>query len=87
MESMSRDFGITATPQLHNAMVTLHCRAGQLDMAVSMLAKMPFSPDMVALHAVLDSCRSCGNAEVGKEAFEHVKRFQEGCQSTWLLSD
>jgi pentatricopeptide repeat protein len=68
--SMARDFGIAPSLEHHAGLVDLLCRAGRLDDAVSLVRKMPFSPNLVVWNTVLGACRYSGNVELGRRAFE-----------------
>ena len=84
-ESMSKDFGIIPTLEHHAGLVDLLCRVGQLDKAVSIIKKMPFSPNLVVWNTVLGACRYNGNVELGKHAFEHSLDLDEKDPAAYIL--
>jgi pentatricopeptide repeat protein len=71
-EAMSKDYGIVPMVEHHTCMVDLHSRAGNLEKAVDMIGSMSLSSHILMWHTVLGSCRSLGNAKVGKQAFENA---------------
>ena len=84
-EAMSKDFGIIPTLEHHAGLVDLLCRVGQLDKAVSIIKKMPFSPNLVVWNTVLGACRYNGNVELGKHAFEHSLDLDEKDPAAYIL--
>ena len=74
-EAMSQKFGIEPTLEHHTCMVNFLTRAGNFDKAISMIKKMPFSPDLVMWHALIGTCQHWGNIEFGRMAFKEVLRL------------
>eukprot|EP00250_Pteridium_aquilinum_P015263 c22481_g3_i1 orf=155-3055(+) len=72
---MTKEYGITPTFKHHTCMVSLLCRAGQLDEAAVMIEQMPLSPNLVVLCCMLDACWKWGNVELGRWAFERAMRL------------
>ena len=71
-ESMNKDYGIMPMVEHHMCMVDLFGRAGNLEKAVDMIERMSFSSHLMMWHTILGACRSLGNADVGKQAFENA---------------
>jgi pentatricopeptide repeat protein len=71
-EAMTRDFGINPTLEHHTCMVNFLGRAGEFEKAISMIKKMPSSPDHVMWHALMVTCQHWGNVEFGRKAFKEV---------------
>ncbi|KAH7289675.1 hypothetical protein KP509_30G013800 [Ceratopteris richardii] len=69
-EVMSKGFGIYPMPDHHNCMVNLLGHAGDLDMAITIIRKMPYHPSLKVWHTFLKACRNCGSMEFGRLAFQ-----------------
>ena len=75
LEIMTEDYGISPTTEHHICMVSLLARAGHLDMALKMAAKMQsYSPPLI-WDAMLTGCEKWGNMEVGRFAFENESKW------------
>ena len=58
-------------------MVDLLARAGHIIMAIELIKKMPFHPNIRFWLSVLGACRKWRNVELGRCAFEHAVRLDE----------
>ena len=65
-------------------MIDLYSRAGQIDNAMAMTNKMPFSPDLAVWHIILGACQKWGNLEVGTLAFEYAVQLREEDQIAYI---
>ncbi|KAI5074984.1 hypothetical protein GOP47_0010945 [Adiantum capillus-veneris] len=74
-ESMSKEYGLAPHLEHHTCMIDLFTKVGRLNEAMSLVKKMPFSPDFSTWHTVLDACKDWGNMELGMQAFEHAMHF------------
>lgn len=71
-EVMSKDYGVVPILEHHSCMVDLLGRAGWVDKAVALIEEMPISPNVVVWHTVMGACRTWGNVELGRRAFEEA---------------
>ncbi|KAH7429006.1 hypothetical protein KP509_09G027000 [Ceratopteris richardii] len=76
-EMISKDYGIPHTIKHHACMVDLFGRSGHLDNALSLVNKMPFSPNLVVWHIILGACKGIGSIGIGKHAFNHALQSDE----------
>lgn len=74
---MSKIHGIVPILEHHSCMLDLLGRVGQLEKALVLLRQMPCDPNLVVWRSVLGACKSLGNAELGKQAFEHAVCLDE----------
>lgn len=74
---MSKVHGIAPLLEHHSCMLDLLGRVGLLGKALIFLRQMPFDPNLVVWHSILGACKSLGNTELGKEAFEHTVSLDE----------
>lgn len=70
-EAMSKDFGLVPALEHHTCVVDMLGRAGQLETAVALIMKMPFTGDHVVWDSLLGSCRHWGDERFAKEVFDH----------------
>ena len=75
LEIMTEDYGISPTIEHHTCMVSLLARAGHLDMALKMAAKMQCDSPPLIWDAMLTGCEKWGNMEVGRFAFENESKW------------
>lgn len=83
LAAMSRDHGITPTPDHYNCMVDLFGRFGQLDKAVA-IAKDLQSSGLV-WKTVLAACQKWGNLELGRQAFQAVVALDRNDTAAYIL--
>ncbi|KAH7277334.1 hypothetical protein KP509_39G045800 [Ceratopteris richardii] len=76
-EAMDSDYGISPTLEHYSCMVDLLGRAGQLEKAVSLIFKMPFTPTIAIWDSVLAACQKWRNLELARLAFEHALLLNE----------
>ena len=75
---MSKNYGITPTLRHHTWMVDVCGRAGKFDNAIAIISEMPLGPDQIVWKNLLSACRNWGNANLGKQVFQHsVHSFNE----------
>ena len=77
LRAMYDDYGITPTLEHYACFIDILSRASQIDMVVIFVDKIPFQPNCVLWHIVLNACRKLGHKELGKETFEHVMELNE----------
>jgi pentatricopeptide repeat protein len=68
-EAMTEEHGIFPSLQHHSCMVDVFGRAGDLDAALTMIQRSPFSPNLVMWQSVLNACKKWGNVRCGQHAF------------------
>ncbi|WOL19994.1 hypothetical protein Cni_G28796 [Canna indica] len=71
-QQMEKDHGISPTREHYTCMVDLLGRAGYLDEAESIIAKMPIKPDSVVWGALLGACKMYGDPAIGKRAADQI---------------
>ena len=84
-EAMSKDYGIVPIIEHHICMVDALGRIGELNGALSMIKKMPFCPNIVTWHSMLNACRNWGNVDIGKEAFKHALCLDRNDSASYAL--
>ncbi|KAI5060747.1 hypothetical protein GOP47_0025167 [Adiantum capillus-veneris] len=85
IEEMSQVYDLLPLRQHYNCIIDLLARAGQLDVALAFVEKIPFQPDLVAWTAVLGGCRISGNTELGRHAFQCSVSLLEDCLAGFAL--
>jgi pentatricopeptide repeat protein len=70
-------YGMLATVEHHTALIDLLARAGQLGLALGILARSPFSPTHAMWLTLLGACKKWHDVEVGELAFQHATRSNE----------
>ena len=63
----------------------IFARVGQIDMALAMVKRLPFNPNLDVWHTVLGSCRKCGNVELGKEVFKNAVSIGKQHAASYVL--
>lgn len=76
-ESMGECHGIMPSLEHYNCMADLFARAGQVDKAITIIREMPFHPNHVVWHTLMNACRIWGNLELGIEAFGHAVQIDD----------
>lgn len=84
-EAMSKGFGIVPMFEHHICMIDSLSRAGELERAVTIIKKMPFCPNIVIWHSILEACKNWGNLELGKQAFEQATTQNEKDAAAYAL--
>ncbi|KAH7296208.1 hypothetical protein KP509_26G013500 [Ceratopteris richardii] len=64
--------------------IDLLARAGQLQVAVSIIECMPFHPNLVIWHIILSACNKCSHVKLGRHVFEHALALNEYEPSTYI---
>ena len=77
MHDMYTYHGVGANLKHHTCIIDMFGRVGRLDLALITIDKMPFPPNLVVWHSVLESCKKLGNVELGKSVFEHTLNLDE----------
>ncbi|PIN07104.1 hypothetical protein CDL12_20332 [Handroanthus impetiginosus] len=75
---MKKDYSIQPQLEHYGAMVDLFARAGLLEEARGMIEEMPMEPDVVIWRALLSSCRTHRNFELGEEVVAKIKHLGSG---------
>ncbi|KAH7294641.1 hypothetical protein KP509_27G011000 [Ceratopteris richardii] len=78
-EAMSASYGVPPNLEHHSCVIDLLSRRGEVEMAVSMVMKMPFAPSSMLWHTVLGACRNTGSVQFGKQAFNNATQFHYNC--------
>ncbi|KAI5069551.1 hypothetical protein GOP47_0015852, partial [Adiantum capillus-veneris] len=68
-EAMSGSYGVSPNLEHHSCVVNLLGRRGELDMAVSMMKKMPFAPSPLLWHTIMGACKNLGSEQFAKQTF------------------
>lgn len=68
----TRGYGIISSVEHYTCMLDLFCRAGLLEMVMTLIEEMPFIVDLTAWQTVLDACQKWGNMKFGMWAFKHA---------------
>ncbi|XP_024517012.1 pentatricopeptide repeat-containing protein At3g53360, mitochondrial [Selaginella moellendorffii] len=86
--SMIGDYGFQPIEEHCGCMIDLLGRAGHLSEAKTLLARMPFKPNLIAWMSLLGSCKVHGNLELGRDAALKVLEFDpENAAAHMLLSE
>ncbi|KAH7332416.1 hypothetical protein KP509_20G086100 [Ceratopteris richardii] len=83
-ENMSEVYGIPATVSHHICIVDLLGRAGQLDMAISMMNRAPCHPNSYLWLSMLGACRKWGQVELGRGIFYEAVQSDEKEASAYV---
>ncbi|KAI5070801.1 hypothetical protein GOP47_0015144 [Adiantum capillus-veneris] len=83
--TMSREYGISPSFKHQTCIVSLLCRAGQLEEAAALIKQMPLPSNLVMWSCMLDSCRKWGNVELGRWAFDQAICVRELDSSPFIL--
>ncbi|XP_020104021.1 pentatricopeptide repeat-containing protein At4g02750 [Ananas comosus] len=83
--SMHRDFGVTAKPEHYTCMIDLLGRAGRLEEALDLMAKMPSEPDSTMWGALLGASRIHRNTELGEKAAKMIFEMEPDNAGMYVL--
>ncbi|KMZ65979.1 putative Pentatricopeptide repeat-containing protein [Zostera marina] len=77
-KSMTVDYGIIPTTETYACMVGVMSRAGLLNQALDVIAKMPSSikPNAKCWGALLNGASIVGDVEIAKTAFDHLAKIE-----------
>jgi pentatricopeptide repeat protein len=81
----SRNHRIRLEMEHHVCMVVIYGCAGHFDKALSMIKAMPASNAPSVWLALLRACRTWGNVEVGKLAFDQAVKLQTDSAAAYVL--
>ena len=84
-EAMSKDYGISPAIEHQSCLIDVLCRSGQLEKAITMVKKMPSSPDLVVWHTILGACQKCGNVKFGERAFEEAMQLDDNDSAAYAM--
>lgn len=84
-KSMKDNHGVTPTLEHFNCLVDLLGRAGHLTEAEGLLKAMLPESDVVGWIALLSSCKTYGNVELGRHCFYQVVEMDDTCGSGFVL--
>ncbi|KAL4011465.1 hypothetical protein IC575_028524 [Cucumis melo] len=86
--SMTKDFGISATPEHFVCMVDLFGRAGLLKLALDLIDQMPFKPNASIWGSLLSACRIHHDTEMAELAMKNLLELNtENFESYILLAN
>ncbi|CAL9071275.1 unnamed protein product [Musa textilis] len=74
-DSMERVYKIKPGVEHHGCLVDLLGRAGLIEEAKKVVREMPMEPDSYVLGALLNACSMHGEAELGRETAERLKKL------------
>ncbi|CAM8972962.1 unnamed protein product [Rhodiola kirilowii] len=80
-----KDHGIEPTMEHYSCLVDLYGRAGMLEKASDLIARMPFPPGATVWRTLLSACHVHRNAELGKFAAEKLFSIQPHHSSAYVL--
>lgn len=83
--SMIEEFGIVPETMHFACIVDLLGRAGLLQEAEELILQMPLQPDVVVWTSLLGACRTHGNVEVGRRAFESILKMDPRDSGPYIL--
>eukprot|EP00250_Pteridium_aquilinum_P018807 c24213_g11_i1 orf=207-1673(-) len=66
------DHDFIPTGEHYTCLADMYGRAGHIDMAITLIERLPFHPGVVLWHTVLGACHKWGNVELARHAFEYV---------------
>eukprot|EP00250_Pteridium_aquilinum_P000221 c10244_g1_i1 orf=80-2863(+) len=84
-ESMSKDFGVAPDLKHYGIILDLLGRAGDFSRIVKMLGSMPLQADLAIWMCLLGACRTHGNVELAKMAFDHAVNLQPKEGAAYVL--
>ncbi|KAH7438128.1 hypothetical protein KP509_04G002300 [Ceratopteris richardii] len=73
LQLMTGEYGLKPTLKHHTCMAHLLSSTGHLDQAFSLMENIPFRPDIVFMHAILDASKKWGDSNIGRRIFEHTQ--------------
>lgn len=82
---MSRSYGITPCLKHYSSMLDLFGRAGDFRRVQNMLSKMPMQANLNTWLCLLSVCRTHGNVEMAKQAFDHAVNLQPNQATAYVL--
>ena len=82
---MKRNYALPSDPKHFVCLFDLLGRAGDFRKLKGILPKMPVQPDIAVWLCLLASCRTHGNMEVGKFAFDCAVRLQPKEPAAYVL--
>jgi pentatricopeptide repeat protein len=77
VKCMSTQYGMKLDLEHYTCIIDALCRAGQVNLAITMIKDLPFSPDQVVWHSILGGCSKWGELELGRHAFEYAILLDE----------
>lgn len=84
-ESMSRDHGILPRMEHYVTIMDLLGRAGNFSQLEALLSSMPVQPDLNVWSSLLAACRTHGQVDLGRKAFDCVVRLQPAHTAAYFL--
>ena len=73
---MIKYYDLSPTLDEYACLIDLYARQGHLSKAVQVMDDMPFKPNCVIMSAVLNSCKTYGAVELGREVFDRLLSLQ-----------
>lgn len=83
-ELMTSAYGYTPTCEHYTCMADLFSRAGHTDKVMELIERMPFTPDSVVWHIVLEISRKWGDVKLARLAFEHTLQCDESTAAPYV---
>uniref|UniRef100_A0A803LIU7 DYW domain-containing protein n=1 Tax=Chenopodium quinoa TaxID=63459 RepID=A0A803LIU7_CHEQI len=83
--SMQKEHGVEAKMEHYACMVSLLSRVGKLEEAYSLIKEMPFKPDACVWGALLSSCRTYKNLQLGEIAAERLFKLEPRNPGNYVL--
>ncbi|KAI5077830.1 hypothetical protein GOP47_0007654 [Adiantum capillus-veneris] len=82
---MDKDFGLTPNLKHFGILIDLLGRAGDLRRTENMLKNMPMKADLAIWVSVLGACRTHGNVQLARHAFNHAISLQPERETSYVL--
>eukprot|EP00250_Pteridium_aquilinum_P021109 c25026_g4_i1 orf=531-3017(-) len=73
---MSKEYGLSPELRHYASLIDLFGRAGDISKAKSTLGKMPMHADLAILSCLLNACRTHGNVEFERLAYDHAEGLE-----------
>ncbi|KNA14933.1 hypothetical protein SOVF_102810 [Spinacia oleracea] len=83
--SMYKEYGVEARTEHYACMVSLLSRVGKLEEAYSLIKEMPMEPDACVWGALLSSCRTYKNLQLGEIASERLFKLEPRNPGNYVL--
>jgi pentatricopeptide repeat protein len=75
--SINLVYGFIPDIDHYTCIIDLLCRAGNLERAMAMITDMPCFVNLTIWHIILSACRTSGDVELGKLAFDHAVQLND----------
>ena len=84
-EAMNEDYGILPMLDHHSCMINVLGHMGQLEAAVKMINEIKIPANAIVWHSLLGMCRSWGNIQFGRHAFEQALYLDKKDSAAYVM--